>query len=267
MFVPVARFLDNPLVELEPVWRVLSAVYVSLRYLWLLIFPLHLSYDYSFDQISPLVTPGDPRTLLVAMALLVGPALVFVLVRRSRTTAFAALFSLVTFGVVANVIVPIGTIMGERLLYIPSIGFVVLVACALTTAGGAMTEPGGRRAWLLLCVVLLGGYSLRTVARSADWRSEEVLFLHDVTVSPQSAKVQTNAGAVRLRTGQAELALERYTAAIETGIRPDQYPMPFFGYVRSLLLLDRVDEARRLYEKLLPYGFRDPLVDRELQLR
>lgn len=266
-FVPVARFLDNPLIELEPGWRILSAIYVGLRYLWLLVFPLHLSYDYSFDQISPLVTLGDPRTLLVAMTILLGPVLAFALFRRSQIAAFAAMFSLLTFGVVANVIVPIGTIMGERLLYIPSIGFVILVAVALTTAGQGISRRGGRRAWLAVCLLLLGGYSLRAVTRSADWRSEEVLFVHDVSVSPRSAKAQTNAGAIRLRNGQAEQALQHYTAAIETGIRPDQYPMPFFGYVRSLLMLDRPEEARQLYERLLPLGFRDPVVDQELNLR
>jgi hypothetical protein len=266
-FVPIASFLDNPLVELEPGWRLLSAVYVGLRYLWLLIFPLNLAYDYSFDQIPPLATLGDPRTLLVAVTSLVGPALVFVLFRRSRIAAFAISFSFVTFCVVANVIVPIGTIMGERLLYVPSIGFVVLVAGALVAAGRNMGGRFGRRALPVLCLLLLGCYSTRSVIRNADWRSEEALFLHDVATSPRSAKVQANAGAVRLRSEQPELAVHHYTAAINTGIRPDQYPMPYFGYVRSLLLLGRVDEARRLYERLLPYGFRDPVVDRQLSPR
>jgi len=265
-FLPILNFLDNPLIALEPGWRMVSAIYVGLRYFWLLIFPANLSYDYSFDQIPAVVSPGDPRVLLVALALPVVAALIFVASRRNRTTAFAIAFSLLTFGIVANIVLPIGTVMADRLLYIPSIGFTILVASILLAVDERLPGRLGRPMWLMLCVLLLGGYSIRTLVRNADWRSEETLFIHDVEVSPRSAKARANAGAIRLRNREAEEALAHYLAAIATGITPEQYPLPFLGVVRSLLLLDRVDEARALYERLRPYGFRDPVAEQEIGL-
>ncbi len=98
--------------------------------------------------------------------------------------------------------------------------------------------------------------------------SEENLFLHDLTVSPGSAKVRTNAGTAYARLGRHDEALEQYAVAAEMGLTPLQYPQPYLGIVRSLYNLKRYGAAVALYRELVQSGVQSQEIEDVLdQLR
>ncbi len=258
--LPAPSALDNPLVLLSAPWRIASALDVALRYGWLLLFPARLSYDYSFDQVLLIDSFSDPRLLGVVVLGVATPALLAWSLRRSKDFFFALAFFGVTFSVVSNAIVPIGTILGERLLYLPSIGFCLGVAVVLRGALGRLSLPPRTRTLLFaalvaLCVALHAG---RTLVRNRDWRSEEALWLHDLAVSPRSAKVQSNAGAIYTEQGRHAEALLHFRRAIE--IAPESFIAPYRGVVLSLLGLGRFGEAAEMYQQALRFGPGDPAV-------
>lgn len=239
--------LDNPLVSLQLPWRLLNALAVAWRYTGLLIFPLHLSYDYSYDAFPMLASFANPRAIVLVASTAV---LAFWLWLRPRwpDLFFALGFALVTFSVVSNVFVLIGTIMGERLLYLPSAGFCLAVALVLRrTCKRLPLAPGAASAVFVgIFVVAVGLHSWRTIVRNRNWASEDSLFLHDLAIYPGSAKVVNNA-AVRMivlkRPAEAVPLLRRATAIAPRDVRP------FVTLANTLYQLDRADEALPVYEE------------------
>ena len=255
---PSPPALDNPLVTLELPWRVLTALQVGFRYLWLQLFSLSLSYDYSYDQIPLLTSLGDPRSWLVSG--LSAAALGFLVWSwRGRKLLFlAAGFYLVTFSPVSNLFVAIGTIMGERLVYVPSIAFCLALVLLLRELLSRI--PGdprtGRAVFVALLALIVGLHSVRTLVRIPDWRSEERLYLHDVQVVPKSAKALNNAGTVLQNLGRHREALGAFEKAAE--IYPGYGMLPI-NRAYSLQALGRLDEAILVLEdELRREGRADP---------
>jgi tetratricopeptide (TPR) repeat protein len=83
----------------------------------------------------------------------------------------------------ANFLFATGTIMAERLLYLPSAG-IALAAASAIFAGGRI---GSRRAVLILACVTLA-FLFRTIIRNAVWLDDRSLFTNLVRTSPDSAK-------------------------------------------------------------------------------
>jgi tetratricopeptide (TPR) repeat protein len=263
--LPVERGLDNPLLLLPEGWRVANALQVALRYAGLLIWPLHLSYDYSYDQIPMIRGFDDPQLYAVlGLAALAAWGLV-ASARHSRPVFFGIAFALLTFSVVSNLLVPIGTVMAERLLYLPSLGFCLAAAAGLHwLARRIQASPqGASRVFVALTALLVALHGARAIDRSLDWRSENGLYLHDLEVSPRSAKIQSNAGAAFAEMERHEDALRCYAAAI--AIAPD-FAAPYRGSVLSLLALGRFEEAQAGYQETLRFGPPVPAVEEAIRL-
>lgn len=245
--------IDNPLVFLNPDWRVLNALAVAFRYLGLFVFPRHLSYDYSFDQIRLVTSLKDP----IAISTLVGTAaLVFCTVwawRRSRQTFYWLGFFGITFAIVSNVVLPIGTILGERLLYMPSIGLCMLLAMAVMQLARALTaQPSRIRAvFVVLMATVVGLHMARTLARIEDWKTEERLYLRDYRNVPRSAKAMNNAAAMMVSQERYEEAIELFERA--TTVVPG-YVLPWQTGAHAFELMNRPDDALRMYEGAVRAG-------------
>jgi len=254
----VGTDLANPLIALDPPLRVLNALVVAFRYLGLLLFPRDLVYDYSYATILPR-PPDDP----VVWAALAGTAAFLALLgwsaRRHPPLFFALGFGATTFLPVSNVPVAIGTILGERLLYLPSVGFCLAIALAVSRLADTAARGATGRRWLLagLAGAAVALHAARSIDRIQDWRSDATLFLHDRTVNPRSAKVQNNAGAILRDQGRLEEAAEAFARA--HAIKPD-YFRPLVTWGHTLVALGRTEEARERYEQAFRLGARDALL-------
>mmetsp|Transcript_106240 Transcript_106240/g.342775 ORF Transcript_106240/g.342775 Transcript_106240/m.342775 type:complete len:824 (+) Transcript_106240:113-2584(+) len=130
---------DNPIsFETSRLVRVLSYAYLHGVYARLLCWPQFLCYDYSMEAIPAVRTPLDCRLLLPLAAYVGFTAALTAALRTPPRHQRAALLSLallvVTFFPASNVLFPVGTVIGERLLYVPSIGFCLAVAVGLHRA-------------------------------------------------------------------------------------------------------------------------------------
>jgi Flp pilus assembly protein TadD len=210
LVAPVVPYVDNPLVDSPLSERWATAAVVTIRYLGLLVLPIRLSPDYSYAQILPvgLANPGALVALVVVAGVLGAVVWSF---RRSPKVAFLGSFAVISFLPASNVLMPIGTIMGERLLYLPSVAFCLLLGHGV----GILRERlGGRGAWTILIVVVALA-SARTVVRNRDWRNGLALFSSAAVTSPRSVKVQSNLGAELMRRGRHEEARTALGRALE----------------------------------------------------
>jgi tetratricopeptide (TPR) repeat protein len=165
-------FTDNPLVG-TGFWSArVGALNIIGRYVGLLLWPAQLSCDYSYSQIP--VSGGVWEWALIAAAL------AFVIWCRSPTALFLAGAAFLVFLPSSNLLFPIGSIMAERFLYLPSIAF---AAAVVWTA--YRLSPRYAHAIVGLLIALC---AIRTFARNADWDNDLVLADSAVRVCPASFK-------------------------------------------------------------------------------
>jgi len=203
--------VDNPIAGAGGLARLLTPVRVFGEVLRLILFPRTLSADYSFDQL-PIVTSPDPATIACG-AVLCGLAVgAIALRRRQPAVALGLLFFLATWALTSNLFVRIGTILGERLLYLPSAGACVVIAAGLLAAGRRLRAPGLPLATAAVLVLAGAG---RSWARNPEWKSNLTLFESAVSASPRSCKAWNGYASellARGRSTEAAVAAERSLA-------------------------------------------------------
>ena len=175
---PIQPYLDNPVI-LTDFWTArFTAIKVLGLQLWLMVCPLRLTADRSYQQIA-MSGPGDlwAWCALAVVVAIVGAAVMRY--RRDRVIYFAVGFTAITMLPTSNLVVLIGSIMAERFLYLPSIGFAIAVAALAFR----LREERMARAILVAVLVVFAG---RTFVRNFDWNDNLTLFAKDVTVSPDS---------------------------------------------------------------------------------
>ena len=201
-------FLQNPLFGATE-WdhRHATAMLVMLKYLGLLLFPHPLVWDYSYNQI-PLARLWDLRVLLSVLLHL--GLLIFALRglrRRRNVLAWCVLFYMTTLAINSNLFVVGPSIMGERSLYTPSLGFCVAAALGLGWIARRLTGQGEQQSrWLLalITVAVLLPLGYKTVNRNRDWKDSLTISLADVESSPNSIRVHSTLGAVYLAMAKQE---------------------------------------------------------------
>lgn len=196
--------------------RWLSYAHIHAWYLWKLLWPRWLSFDYGFNTIPHITSVSDSRNLFTAAAY-VTVAIGIAMGIRSR--AHSPLLVCIAFGAIpfipaSNVFFPVGTIVAERLLYFPSVGFCLLVGlivshalqvCHLSQTSASTNLKSQRvcrvasRLILVACSLLLMCCWYRSQTRNADWKSDDSLFEAALSVAPANVKVLTNVGKTNLR--------------------------------------------------------------------
>ncbi|HTS62751.1 MAG TPA: hypothetical protein VMH28_12055 [Candidatus Acidoferrales bacterium] len=175
---PMLAYLGNPLL-MAGFWTArFTAIKALGLQVWLMVFPVRLSFDRSYRQIA-LSAPGDPWAWCALATVLAILAVALVSYRRDRVLYFAIGFMAICILPTSNLPVLIGSILAERFLYLPSIGF-AMAAAALAF------RVGNRRTGQIVLGVLLALFAARTFARNFDWQNNSTLEAADVGSAPDS---------------------------------------------------------------------------------
>ena len=193
----------------------LTMARVFLQYIKLLIFPLTLNADYSYNAFPVTTSWADANALLAVLILVaLGCGLLSILQSRPLVAFGGAWFFVALLPV--SQIIPHHEMMAEHFLYIPSVGFFLMVAALFDPL---VDRPRVAPMLYAAGVVALLLLSLRTVWRNADWRDELTLWGKTVQVAPQAARARNNLGAAYLRRGELTRAEAELEAAVQ--IKPD----------------------------------------------
>lgn len=197
-------FTDNPIMGAGFWAGKLTALKVLAHYLWLTIWPLRLSADYSYSQI-PIAsgTWGDWLAWCSISAAAVG---IVCLYRVHRTAFFLACFALVTILPSSNLLFPIGSIMAERFMYLPSIG---LVGCLVLAVFAAAQRIGNPRLAPAVLGALACAFAARTWARNLDWQDDVTLDTATVRSAPLSFKAHKMLAVSLMESDPADSQIDR----------------------------------------------------------
>lgn len=87
-----------------------------------------------------------------------------------------------------NLFFYVGFVVAERVLYIPSMGYCLLVAWGCHVIDDVMTSkyrsPRARTIFRCVLLALLAIYSARTIRRNHDWLTEESLYRSGIHINP-----------------------------------------------------------------------------------
>jgi tetratricopeptide (TPR) repeat protein len=235
---------DNPAAQTSTGMRWLTAFAVIGKGVTLQVAPFRLSPDYSYDAI-PLVEGFADLRFIASLIALAATSAFAVQKRRSRPLYLLALgwYGLCLLPA-SNILFPVGTIFGERLLYIPSVAVCVVAAVAV----GAVSRRGP--AWTLpaLAAVVLVSLAARSIRYASVWSDDLSLFSEAARTAPRSTKVQLNLGAALLRDGRVEAALSAAQRAVT--IAPDNYKALVLVGESNRELGRRVESERALRQAL-----------------
>jgi tetratricopeptide (TPR) repeat protein len=188
--------------KLGLVGYVLNAPPLLAQYLGALVLPLELN---AFHVFEPVDSPWAPQ-VLAGMAALIGIALVAAVLWRRAPSGFVALAWCLLPLLPALYIPALGkNTFAERYLYLPSVGFVLLVGLGLE----ALERRGlaSRRLMLggLAVVVVAGG--LATFQRNRVWHDNLALWLDTQAKSPEAPEIHGGLGLALLNEGRLNEAL------------------------------------------------------------
>lgn len=203
-----------PLSEYPAPVRVLTAMHVQFRYLLLQVLPVGLSSDYSHNQIPTVRSIVDFHVLGYAASVASATWAAW-----KWRVCTAVPLAVVAYGLLffpaSNLLIPIGTVMGERLAYAPSVFF-----CAIF---GLLFHRAFRAAPLMVAgvAIVLAAFAWLTAARNATWADAGTFHATQLASAPNSASANYGAGRALHEAGDTTAAVQLYRRALE--IRP-AYP-------------------------------------------
>jgi len=180
---PIEDVANSPYIYAIQSEAFATKVFVLWKYLALLFLPYPLSSDYGYNQIPYVGLVSFPFifSFLICTSLVVYSFISF----KSRSLlSFCILYFFITLSVGTNFIIDLGAPLAERMLFEPSLAFCIAIAAFIV-------EPPKKSRILSygifgLLVVL---FSIKTIKRNMDWRSNESLILEDVTNSPDCSRL------------------------------------------------------------------------------
>uniref|UniRef100_A0A668A181 dolichyl-phosphate-mannose--protein mannosyltransferase n=1 Tax=Myripristis murdjan TaxID=586833 RepID=A0A668A181_9TELE len=249
--MPLFSEQDNP-ASFSPhlLTRFLTYSYLLSFNAWLLLAPVVLCYDWQVGSIPLVESLGDVRncaTVLLAVAML---ALCLQCVsslqvrQESREVLVGILFLVFPFIPASNLFFRVGFVVAERVLYMPSMGYCILVVHGL----GRLCSVVGRWGTTALSVsmlLLLLLFSWKTVQQNHIWLSREALFRSGIQTLPHNAKVHYNYANFLKDSSRHQEAIHHYTTALRL------YPRHASAMNNLGTLTRHPEEAERYYRQAL----------------
>ena len=180
------------------------------RYLEKLILPLNLKVYYVFHPISSLLTTVGAVSLAVTLSFVVAAV---VAGRKNKLIFFNLMIIVIPLLPVLYIPALGENTFTERYLYLPSFGFVFLVA--LFVRWLSELRPQAAKGLLAAVLVVACLYSWATVTRNMVWRDELTLWTDTVKKSPDGVLPHMQLGVAYSQQGDFVKALEHYEIALQ----------------------------------------------------
>ncbi|MEK6876843.1 MAG: tetratricopeptide repeat protein [Nanoarchaeota archaeon] len=213
------------------------------RYLEKLLLPINMNAFYIFHPISSIFEWKG------IIALIITSVFIFLVYffRKNKVVFLCLLWIVIPLLPVLYIPVLAGVIFAERYLYLPSIGFVVLVALAIERVSQLKALRQFRHLGIVIVsilIILTGLYSTETIKRNYVWRDNYSLWTDTVEKSPDAPPAHHNLGVVYSKQGRLDEAIREYMTAIK--LRPDA-PIVHHNLGNVYSKQGRFDEAIKEY--------------------
>ena len=205
--------LDPSIEVLHSPWhRIMTALQAWPLAAQVLFYPRTLLADYGPQILLPISKWNSLAVLGATMIVALIGGGIAAIIAGKRVWAIALFWFPIAILPVSNFIIPIGVILAERTLYLPSVAFAFAAAAIyawlqrrddLRTAAGV----------LALLVPLL--FTVRTMARVPEWDSTDTILMALVRDRPDAFRGQWHAARMARRDNDVDGALAAYNHALQ----------------------------------------------------
>jgi len=172
-------------------------------YLWLLVVPVRLCAEHAF--IAPRsMSPG----VVFGAAALAGVAALVLSLKKRPGERFSLAWMLAAMLPAANIAFLYSRPFAEQRLFLPSLGFCLLLALLISRAPSQAVSGG-----LLVAVLML--YSTKTLQRNLEWADPVSLWRTTAAQSPTAWRARSNLGEVLRREGLLGEARKEYEISLK----------------------------------------------------
>ncbi|XP_017554406.1 protein O-mannosyl-transferase TMTC1 [Pygocentrus nattereri] len=248
--MPLFSEQDNP-ASFSPflLTRFLTYCYLLAFNAWLLLAPIVLCYDWQVGSIPLVESLWDARNIAALVLALGMLALCLHCVTslhrmEGRELLVGILFLVFPFIPATNLFFRVGFVVAERVLYMPSMGYCILVVHGVNRLC-ALVGRWGAAALTVSMLLLLLLFSWKTVQQNEIWLSREALFRSGIQTLPHNAKVHYNYANFLKDRGQNEQAIHHYKTALRL------YPRHASAMNNLGTLTHSTEEAELYYRKAL----------------
>jgi tetratricopeptide (TPR) repeat protein len=225
-------------------------------FLWFYVRELLWPVGLSVFHDTPLVhTPGLTNFVLPLLGVAAAVGALLWASRRSRVAAFGA------WWIAALMVPPIAGIytfiqedlVHDRYLYLPSVGFAIVLAWAIRSIKSDGPELfGAPRAPMVITLVLGCALAVGTAMQNVYWMNDLILYAHAVNTAPKNVLALNHLANEFYKRHRPEEALALYRESLQ--IKPDLW-MTHFVVGITMYGLERYPEAQKELEtavRLMP---------------
>ena len=240
------NILNNPFLNCSINERIATVLLTWGVYLKLMVFPHPLTHDYYPHQIE-ITNFSNPIVIILLILFIILLIWSVLNIKKNKVLAYSVLFFAITFSITSNLLFPVGTLMNERFLFVPLLGFVLALAYLFQK----LNEKFNLDKFIpILLIIIMIGYGVKSFARNFVWKDDITLFTTDVKVSANSIKCNISAGGSYLQLYKKDNKIahfknaEKYLTQALT-LEPTAY--------NALMLMGELYYVKQDYEKSFYY--------------
>ncbi|XP_039264067.2 protein O-mannosyl-transferase TMTC1-like [Styela clava] len=251
---PIFAKPDNPASQSRNfMTRLLTYSYLVWINFKLLVAPVYLLYDWSYGTVPIITSIFDIRNFVT---LLFGISIIIITFRIAFATwktgiinpsCYGYLLLFIPYLPASNLFFPVGFVIAERTLYMPSMGYILLLVVFWEYIYNRFHNIHKVLKAIIISIMLL--YGIRTWVRNQDWQNKETLFNSGVHTAPQNAKIRYNWGNFLRDNGRYRDAMLEYEKTLKL------YPS-YAGALNNLAIILEMNHstcarAEELYVRLI----------------
>lgn len=238
--------------------RIVYFVQTLYDYFVLMVIPIHLYFERLFDFGNGGSTVSD--FFINFLFSLKGIFGLFILIGGGIASYFSFLrekkfflgfwWFLICLFPVSGIIVPVNAPYREHFLYLPIIGFFIVLA-GIVEELRLKQRPQFSKLILAFWVIVFLIFGVRTFDRNFDWADPIQFFEHDISYSPNVPRLYGWMGISLYGKGELDLATENLLRAIRMSESQNQTYYYFLGEIA--LAQNDFDSARRYFSNVIVF--------------
>jgi protein O-mannosyl-transferase len=163
--------------------------------------------------------------------------------KKHRLVSFGIFWFYITLLVESSVI-PIRDVIFEHRLYLPIIGFILIVLYLIFYLSNKKIMDYV----VIFLVVIITLYSYLSYQRNIVWHNDGTLWTDSVRKSPENSRAWNNRGLYFLKKDQHEIAIKNFSKAIE--LKPN-YAEPYSNRATSLFFIQEYERSLSDFNKCI----------------
>lgn len=214
----------------------LTELNVICTYVRLLFLPINQTVNYYYP-----LSQGSFKDFLPGFFLFCLIMSAVMLYRSQRLISFCILWFLISLSLESSIF-PIGNVINEYRLYLPSVGFALLISILVYSL-----KLNVKKLHMIAAIILIG-FSILTFQRNNIWGNEMVLLNDVLKKYPNNANMHNDRGLAFYRQGDVPQAISDYNQSI--AIEPDD-PFPYNNLGWLYYNKGKLNEAALEYNKAI----------------